>query len=81
MSFPMFRDTIASYGIAKDDAEVIADCMVTKRVCSWVNNEPVTHDQINKVNAFISQNNIAIAVVVEAVSTRNKFIWEVKHRK
>jgi capsule polysaccharide export protein KpsC/LpsZ len=81
MSFSLYRDTIASYGIAKDDAEVIADCMATKRLCSWVNTEPVTNEQVKKINELIVQHNIPIFVVVDSVPTRSKYIWEVKHKK
>ncbi len=81
MAFESFRETSVSFGIAKEDAEVVADCMVTKKVCSWVNNEPVTPNHVAKINEFISQNSIPIFLNVDSVPTRGKFIWEVKIKK
>ena len=81
MSFSQFKDRIASFGIAVDDAEVIADCMVTKKVCSWVNTEPVVETQIQKINELFLQSNIPLTLNVESIPTRNKFIWEVKLKK
>ena len=37
MSYSQYRDVISGLGIAVEDAEVLADCMVTKKVCFWIN--------------------------------------------
>jgi len=81
MSFSLFKETIVGFGIAPEDAEVVADCMVTKKVCSWVNTEHVSNEQVQKINEFISQNSIPIYLKIDSIPTRNKFIWEVKLKK
>jgi hypothetical protein len=81
MTFESFRESIVGLGIAREDAEVIADCMVTKKTCSWVNTEAVTPDHVAKINAFISQHSIPIFLKVDSVPTRGKFIWEVRPKK
>jgi len=81
MSFSQFRETIAGFGIAHEDAEVIADCIVTKKVCSWVNTAPVDDSQVKKINEFIAQQNVQIFLSIQSVPTRGKFIWEVKHKR
>lgn len=81
MTFESFRESIVGLGIAREDAEVIADCMVTKKTCSWVNTEIVTPDHVEKINAFISQNSLPLFIKVDSVPTRGKFIWEVKMKK
>jgi hypothetical protein len=81
MAFADYVESLVGFGLTKDDAEVVADCMVTKRMCSWINNEPISEDQVKKVNEFITQQGLPIVVVVESVATRNKFIWEVKLKK
>lgn len=81
MSFSQFRDAISGLGIAVEDAEVLADCMVTKKVCSWVNNSPVSKEQIVKVNEYFIQNSIPIVLQVDHIQTRDKYIWEVKVKR
>ena len=34
-------NNILSFGISEVDAQVILDCIVAKRSCSWVNNDAV----------------------------------------
>lgn len=33
--------SLTSIGITEHDALVIVDCIVTRKSCSWVNNDPV----------------------------------------
>lgn len=69
---------IAASGISAEDARVITDCILTRKVCSWVNNEPLNKDIMLALHKTIMENQYKIAVIVEPVPTRNKYIWEVK---
>jgi hypothetical protein len=65
-------------GITEHDALVIADCIVTRKSCSWVNTDPVDDHILHDLNKLIAKNNYRIKVKVDAVPTRSKFIWDVK---
>ena len=81
MSYSQYRDVISGLGIAVEDAEVLADCMVTKKVCFWINTAPVNKEQITKVNEYFVQNSIPIVLQVDHIPTRDKYIWEVKIKR
>jgi hypothetical protein len=65
-------------GINEHDALVIADCIITRKSCSWVNTEPVDDKILFDLNRLIQKNSYGIKVKVDAVPTRSKFIWDVK---
>lgn len=65
-------------GISEHDARVIADCVVSRKSCSWVNTDHVDDKLLQDLDALIKKNNYGIKVDIEPVPTRSKFIWEVK---
>jgi hypothetical protein len=65
-------------GISEHDALVIADCIITRKSCSWVNTDPVDDKILHDLNKLIQKNNYRIKIKVDAVPTRSKFIWDVK---
>jgi predicted metal-binding protein len=65
-------------GVSEHDALVIADCIVTRKSCSWVNTDETTDKLVQDLNHLIEKNGYGVKVVVDAVPTRSKFIWEVK---
>lgn len=65
-------------GVAEHDALVIADCIITRKSCSWVNTDPVDDKMLRDLNDLISRKEYGIRINVEPVPTRSKFIWEVK---
>ncbi|MBN1169710.1 hypothetical protein JXA56_01675 [Candidatus Micrarchaeota archaeon] len=65
-------------GVSEQDALVIADCVLTRKSCSWVDNEPVDEKLLQDLNRLIEKRNYGIKVQVQAIPTRSKFIWEVK---
>ncbi len=69
---------IKGTGVSPHDAAVIADCVVTRKSCSWVNTDQVTPDAVRKLLAVIKDNNYRLNLGIKTVSTRDKFIWEVK---
>jgi hypothetical protein len=69
---------IIGIGIVEHDAMVIADCVVTRKSCSWVNTNEVDDKMLRDLNDLIKRNNYGITVKVEPVPTRSKYIWEVK---
>jgi len=69
---------LTSIGITEHDALVIADCIVTRKSCSWVNTDPIDDKMLADLNTLIKNNNYGISVKVDAVPTRSKFIWDVK---
>jgi hypothetical protein len=65
-------------GLTEHDALVIADCIITRKSCSWVNTDPVDDKILQDVNNLIRKHNYGVLVKVESVPTRSKFIWDVK---
>ena len=65
-------------GITEHDALIIADCIVTRKSCSWVNTDLVDEKMLQDLGDLIKNQNYNISVVVEPIPTRNKFIWEIK---
>ncbi|MBU0532904.1 hypothetical protein KKB44_05425 [Candidatus Micrarchaeota archaeon] len=65
-------------GISEHDALVIADCIVTRKSCSWVNIDLVNDKILKDLHNLIEKQNYRIKVNVQPVPTRGKFIWEVK---
>jgi len=69
---------LTGIGITEHDALIIADCVVTRKSCSWVNTDPVDEKMLADLNMLIKTHNYNIIVKVDAVPTRSKFIWDVK---
>ena len=69
---------LQSVGISEHDAQVIADCIISRKSCSWVNTDPVDEKVLQDLAEAIAKNNYGIKVEVQPVPTRSKFIWEVK---
>jgi hypothetical protein len=69
---------LTGIGINDHDALVIADCIITRKSCSWVNTDPVDEKMLADLNTLIRHKNYGITVKVDAVPTRSKFIWDVK---
>jgi hypothetical protein len=69
---------LVGVGITEHDALIIADCIVTRKSCSWVNTDPVDDKILHDLNNLIKKHNYGIRVKVDAVPTRSKFIWDVK---
>ena len=65
-------------GINEHDALVIADCIITRKSCSWVNTDPVDDKILHDLNKLIQKNDYRVKIKVDAVPTRSKFIWDVK---
>ncbi len=70
--------SLTAIGITEHDAMVIVDCIVTRKSCSWVNNDPVDDKLLKDLNDLIARHGYRIKVNVQPVPTRSKFIWEVK---
>jgi len=70
---------ISAVGIPKQDAEVIADCVITRTSCSWVNNETLNPEVLENLHNLIIENKYNVKVIVQEVGAAgNKYIWEVK---
>ncbi|MFH0884957.1 MAG: hypothetical protein V1861_04565 [Candidatus Micrarchaeota archaeon] len=69
---------LTGVGITDHDALIIADCIITRKSCSWVNTDPVDDKMLADLSTLIKNNNYGITVKVDAVPTRSKFIWDVK---
>lgn len=69
---------LISVGVSEHDALVIADCIVTRKSCSWVNTDEVSDKLLQDLRNLIDKNDYRIKVLVDAVPTRSKFIWEIK---
>ena len=71
---------IKQTGVSENDAKVLADCVITRRSCSWVNDDPVSRDAVRNLIKLINDENYKLDLSIKYVATRNKFIWEVKVR-
>ncbi|MEW6035063.1 MAG: hypothetical protein AB1529_00480 [Candidatus Micrarchaeota archaeon] len=69
---------LTGIGITEHDALIIADCIITRKSCSWVNTDEVDDRMLKDLNDLIKKNDYRIKVNVDAVPTRSKFIWDVK---
>jgi len=67
-------------GFSESDSEALADCMVNGNSLSWVNSDPVTDEMLQLLNKFIEVNNANVAVKVDEVATRGKYVWTVKKK-
>ena len=72
------KEELMAIGITEHDALVIADCVVTRKSCSWVNTDLVDENMLSQLNDLVKRNDYRINVDVQPVPTRGKFIWEVK---
>jgi len=78
MSETSILSKIKQTGIPEHDARVIADCVSTRRSCSWVNTDPVERDAVRGLLELIKSDNYRINISIKEVATRNKYIWEIK---
>ena len=69
---------LQTVGVSEHDAKVIADCIISRKSCSWVNTDEVTDKIIYDLRSLIDRQNYRIRIDIEPVPTRNKYIWEVK---
>ncbi len=72
------RDKLREIGLSEVDAEALADCIVTKKSCSWVNTDEVNNAVLQRLGEYLKEKGHKLRVSVESVSTRNKYIWDVK---
>ncbi|MDO8554837.1 MAG: hypothetical protein Q7S22_08560 [Candidatus Micrarchaeota archaeon] len=72
---------ILAFGISDVDAKVILDSIIYKTSTSWVNNDSVDNTRLAALNQYITNNNFGIMVLISPVSSRSKFIWDIKVRK
>ena len=72
---------VMALGIAETDAESLASAILTKKGCSWMNNDPVDQKTLDNLRQFLTANNYPLLVTVSAVPTRNKYIWDVRVKK
>jgi hypothetical protein len=68
-------------GITEHDALIIADCVITRKSCSWMNTDTVDDKMLADLNNLIKKHNYGIHVKVDSIPSRNKYIWDVKVNK
>ena len=69
---------IMGVGVSEHDALVLADCILSRKSCSWVNTDEVNDKMLQDLRHVIQKNDYKIKVDVDSVPTRSKFIWDVK---
>lgn len=72
---------VESFGFSETDAEVIAESLLSRKSCSWINNDPVADGMLQNFNKFLVENNYELILRITPVSTRGKYIWEIKSTK
>ena len=65
-------------GITKHDALVIADCIITRKSCTWMNSDPVDETVIAGLKELVAKKDYRISVKIDGIPTRNKCIWDIK---
>ncbi len=73
----VYRD-LTGIGLGEHDAALLADCIVKKKSCSWINNDKVSKENVKGLVNYLKNNNIPIDIAIKYIETREKFIWEVK---
>ena len=53
-------------GIAEHDAKVLADCVVTRKSCSWVNTDPVEKEAVRSLLELIKDKDYRIDISIKA---------------
>ena len=69
---------LMAIGITDYDAMLIADCVITRKSCSWVNTDLIDDKMLVDLNDLIKKHDYRISVKVDAIPTRSKFIWDIK---
>ena len=69
---------IKGTGIPEHDAKVVADCVISRKSCSWVNVYEVKRDAVRSLVELIQNEKYNIALSIKSIETRDKYIWEVK---
>ncbi|MFH1785389.1 MAG: hypothetical protein ABH842_03090 [Candidatus Micrarchaeota archaeon] len=72
---------LTNIGITEHDALVIADCIVTRKSCSWINTDEINDNLLRDLDNLIKKHNYGISVKVDSIPTRNKYIWDIKVNK
>ena len=71
-------DQLKDVGLAHTDATVIADCIITRKSCSWMNTDPVNETVLRNLHELIMTRQYGIRIRIDPIHTRNKYVWEVK---
>lgn len=74
-------DKVMSFGFSETDAEVIAESLLSRKSCSWVNTDQVSDAVLKTFNDFLTQNKYELVLRVSDVPTRGKYIWEIRSTK
>ncbi len=74
-------EKVMSFGFGETDAEVIASCILTKKPCTWMNNDEVSEQTLAALRDFLAANNHPIIVERNNVPRRSGYLWDVKVRK
>ena len=69
---------LVSVGVTEHDALVIADCIISRQSCSWLNTDPVDEKLLQDLKLLVDKKNYKINVKVQSIPTRGKYIWDVK---
>lgn len=78
MDYKTAYNEIMELGVSEQDAMLLADCIATKKSCSWVNNDEIEKESIRKLVTYIQDKELPLELSIKHLETRNKYIWEVK---
>ncbi len=78
MELKTVYNDLKGIGLGEHDAALLADCIVQKKSCSWINNDEVKRDSVRGLLNYIENNAIPIELSIKHLETREKYIWEVK---
>ena len=78
MEMKTVYNDLLGIGITEHDASLLADCMVTGKSCSWINNDKIEKENVKALLNYIQNNSIPVVLSIKYLETREKYIWDVK---
>ncbi len=78
MELKSVYNDLLGMGIAEQDAALLADCIITGKSCSWINNDKIEKENVKALLNYIQNNNIPVLLSIKYMETREKYIWDVK---
>ena len=78
MTPKQIHEKLIEMGVSNLDAELVVNCINRKSAYTWLNTDPITREQVRKVNEFIMQNSMGVRIELSEVPYQGKYIWDVK---
>jgi hypothetical protein len=78
MSPQEIHQKLMALGVSDLDAGLVVNCISKKSAYTWLNTDPISKEQVQNINDFITSNEMEVKVEVSEVPYQGKFIWDIK---